>query len=591
MQNHIPARVVGFSIAGHKLSHNLLAIERRPDVGGVISCADFSSLQRLLRVTAYVLRAVNSFKAKNSDSNLPTILTPQEISTAEGHWITHAQKELVLQKDFDTLRCQFGLFLDDKGLWRCGGRLQNASIPFTAKHPVLLPRKHHFTALVVCDAHQRVSHNGVKETLTEVRQRYWVVRGRSLIRAIIHRCTTCKKHEGAPFDSPPPPPLPEFRIKEDPAFTYTGVDFAGPLFVRNVSSSGSSKVWICLFTCLVTRAIHLDIVSDLSTTTFIRCLKRFAARRGLPRKFLSDNGTTFKAAAKFLSVIFKDETVQEHLVNQGIQWIFNIERAPWWGGVFERMVKSTKRCLRKMVGRANLSHDELLTAVVEIEAVINSRPLSYISSTDYEEPLTPSHLVVGRRLLNLPDYLGHVCDPGDEDFEVNTSQLTKRVKHLASVLSHFWKRWRSEYLNELRESHRYSAKKTLCCPSVAKGDVVIVHDDALPRGLWKLGRVQEVLTGRDGLPRAALVRVASRDRQHILLRRPLQLLYPLEIHEAETLEAGSGDTPISIPDVDISTPVEESDVPTLKEPERRPMRGAAKRANEKMRAWTQELQD
>ena len=223
--------------------------------------------------------------------------------------------------------------------------------------------------------------------------------------------------------------------------------------------------------------------------------------------------------------------------------------------------------------------------------MINSRPLSYISSTDYEEPLTHSHLIVGRRLLNLPDYLGHVCDPGDEDFEVNASQLTKRVKHLASVLSHFWKRWRSEYLNELRESHRYSAKKTLCCPSVAKGDVVIVHDDTLPRGLWKLGRVQEVLTGRDGLPRAALVRVASRDRQHILLRRPLQLLYPLEIHEAETLEASSGDTPISIPDVDISTPVEESDVPTLKEPERCPMRGAAKRANEKMRARTQELQD
>ena len=108
-----------------------------------------------------------------------------------------------------------------------------------------------------------------------------------------------------------------------------------------------------------------------------------------------------------------------------------------------------------MVGRTNFSFDELLTAVVEIEAVINSRPLSYISSTDYEEPLTPSHLVVGRRHLNLPDYLGHVCDPGDEDIEVNASQLTKRVKHLATILNHFWRRWRSEYLNELRESHHY----------------------------------------------------------------------------------------------------------------------------------------
>ena len=140
-----------------------------------------------------------------------------------------------------------------------------------------------------------------------------------------------------------------------------------------------------------------------------------------------------------------------------------------------------------MVGRANFSLDELLTAVVEIEAVINCWPLSYLSSSDYNEPLTPSHLVVDQRLLNLPDYLGHICNPGDEDFEVNTSQLTKQVKHLASVLNHFWKGWRLEYLNVLRESHRYSAKKTPSHLSISKVDVVVVHDDALPCGLWKLG--------------------------------------------------------------------------------------------------------
>ena len=257
-----------------KLAHSLLATERKPTVGDVMSCEDFSSFQRLLRVTAYILRAVNRFKAKGKpDPILPITLTPQEIATAEKLWITHAQKDLVVQKDFDALRCQFGLFLDDKGLWRCGGRLQNADIPFAAKHPVLLPRKYSLTALIACNAHLHVDHNGVKETLTELRQRYWVVRGRSLIRAIIHRCTTCKKHEGAPVVGPPPPPLPEFRVKEDPAFTYTGVDFAGPLSVRKGSSGGSRKVWICLFTCLVTRAIHLDIVPDLSATTFIRCLK------------------------------------------------------------------------------------------------------------------------------------------------------------------------------------------------------------------------------------------------------------------------------------------------------------------------------
>ena len=221
---------------------------------------------------------MSRFKAKTSNSNLPSTLTPQEIATAEKLWIVQAQHDLVLQKDFDSLKRQFGLFLDEKGLWRCSGRLQNADLPFTTKHPILLPRKHPYTSLLVDDAHRRVNHNGVKETLTEVRQRYWIVKGWSLVRPAIHRCVTCKKHEGSPFSGPPPPPLPEFRIKEDPAFTYTGVDFAGPLFFRDASSGSSRKVWICLFTCLVTRAVYLDIVSDLSTATFIRCLKRFAAR-------------------------------------------------------------------------------------------------------------------------------------------------------------------------------------------------------------------------------------------------------------------------------------------------------------------------
>jgi len=141
---------------------------------------------------------------------------------------------------------------------------------------------------VVRDAHLHVCHNGVKETLTEVRSRLWIVKAQSLTRAVMHRCKMCKKFEGAPFEDPPPPPLPEFRIKEDPAFTYTGVGFAGPLFARSGYSNGSSKVWICVFTCLVTRATHPDIVCDLSTDIFLPCLKRFAADEAyLARSYLT----------------------------------------------------------------------------------------------------------------------------------------------------------------------------------------------------------------------------------------------------------------------------------------------------------------
>ena len=264
----------------------------------------------------------------------------------------------------------------------------------------------------------------------------------------------------------------------------------------------------------------------------------------------------------------------------------------WWGGVFERMVRSTKRCLRKMIGRASFTRDELLTAVVEIEAVINSRPLSYVSATDVKEPLTPSHLILGRRLLSLPDYLGYSCEPGDEDFEVSASKLTKRMKHFASVFNHFWRRWRSEYLKELRESHHHGAKSTRNT-HITNGEVVIVHDESLPRELWKLGRVQEVIPGADGLPRCALVRVASRDKQHTLLKRPVQLLYPLEISQPEhadnTLECMSsaqpqpGETLVTCESV--AEPVDTC------EPARRPVRAAAKKAAEKRRVWVEELQN
>ena len=145
------------------------------------------------------------------------------------------------------------------------------------------------------DAHERVQHNGVSETLTELRDKYWIVRGRSFVRKILHRCVTCRRFGGKPHNPPPPPPLPAFRVKEAPAFTYTGVDYAGPLLIKSINGSGESKVWICLYTCCIVRAIHLEVVPDLTAQSFIRCFKRFSARRGFPTRMISDNGTTFKA--------------------------------------------------------------------------------------------------------------------------------------------------------------------------------------------------------------------------------------------------------------------------------------------------------
>ena len=362
-----------------KTTHNLVATDAQPTMGKVIDCGRFSSFRRLVRVTAYLLRAVKCFKEKKACTAGP--LSAEELLEAECHWIKDCQVCVGTDK---SLKAQLNLFLDEKGLWRCGGRFAYADLPYATKYPLLLPRKHPLTPLIVTDAHRRVLHNKVRDTLTEVRRKFWILKGRSLVRSLIHRCVICRRVEGKPYPTPPPPPLPLSRVKEDPPFSFTGVDFAGPLMVRK-EDDGQSKVYISLFTCLVTRAVHLDIVGDMTTETFLRCLKRFAARRGLPRKFLSDNGKTFKAASKYLKSVFKDDSVHDHLAENGCEWTFNVEKAPWWGGAFERMVQSTKRCLKKMVGQASLTPDELLTAIVEIESILNSRPLSYISAGDMED--------------------------------------------------------------------------------------------------------------------------------------------------------------------------------------------------------------
>ena len=183
------------------------------------------------------------------------------------------------------------------------------------------------------------------------------------------------------------------------------------------------KTWMCLYTCCVVRAVHLDLVPDLTTPAFLRCFRRFVSRRGLPSQMVSDNCKMFKAAAKAI---------------REVKWIFNVPKAPWWGGFFERLVGCTKRCLRKAIGQAKLSQDELLTVLTEVEMVLNSRPLTVISSEDLEEPLTPSHLIVGRRILNAPDLQ---C-PVPNEFDVSPNVFTKRARYLSTTINQFWQRWK-----------------------------------------------------------------------------------------------------------------------------------------------------
>ena len=419
----------------------LSVIERgEGKIGSIMSIERFSSIEKLITCTAYVILFIDKLKQKSSspdtaagsrEENVIRLSLPESYKArAEILWIQEAQRGSI-KSDW---RAQFMLYLDNEGVCRCGGRLGHSDLPYHTRYPILLPRTHHFSLLVVRRAHQRVIHFGVKDTLTEVRSRYWIPQGQVFVRQYISRCVVCRRYSASSYKPPPPPPLPEFRVQRSFPFSAVGVDYAGPLMIKqdpykkekqNTYVTCNGKAWVCLFTCCVTRAVHIELVTNLSSQSFLGCFKRFISRRGLPSRIISDNGSTFKLASRYLKSILEHPEVQHYMSGINVKWSFNIERAPWWGGFFERMIQLLKKCLRKLVGQAKLTYEELLTGVTEVELILNSRPLSYVTTDDFEEPLTPSHLINGRRLLNLPD---HLCHTEPEEFNPDSSRQVLKQK-------------------------------------------------------------------------------------------------------------------------------------------------------------------
>ena len=248
------------------------------DMSQVLSPTRYSSCHRLFRITALVLRFVKRLRGA-SCTHATMQPETEEIAQARLRWIKDMQASLYNHKEFASWKQKFGLFVDDDGVWRCGGRMSNTSLPPCARNPVLLNQSHPLTTLLVLDSHKRVLHNGVRETLAELRSLYWVIRGRQIVKKLLRSCVTCRRHEGTPCQGVPPPPLPAFRVNRSRPFQVTGVDFAGPLYVKTSGASSTTKVWMVLYTCYVTRAVHLDLVPDMTAETFLRSLRRFVARR------------------------------------------------------------------------------------------------------------------------------------------------------------------------------------------------------------------------------------------------------------------------------------------------------------------------
>ena len=553
-------RELSSEVSGVKVLYEAkLAVGESPEGKTPVDLSDikaerFSSLQRLLKVTAWIVRVINKL-TKRSTSATVGPLTPEEIAKAKLLWDTYIQQKrfadtirMIKSGEQFNLKDQLNLMLDQHGVIRCHGRYQNAQLSQGAKYPKLLPRKEYYTQLVIEDSHCNMLHAGVSQTLAEIRQNYWIPKGRSEVRKVLKNCKVCQRTEGGPFKMPKMPPWPKERVMQSAPFEYTGVDYFGPMYVKYYTTESTRgeppvtrKVWICLFTCFAVRAIHLELAEDMTAEEFLLCLRRFIARRGKPKQILSDNAKHFKTASKVLDDIWKSviisDKVDEFSTSKGIQWKYIVELAPWMGGLYERLVGLTKRALRKAIGNQCLTEKQLVTVLTEVESVINSRPLVYVDDDiNSSIIITPSSFLSLNHQHFIPDYTAEA----DTEFQVSQTrdtshQILERWKTGQKYLNQFWQIWNREYLLSLRERNQSMLKQprkgTLQIPQV--GDIVLIKEN-LPRGQWKVGRISRLVEGKDNVIRSAKVMLPSKRCLH----RALKLLYPIECPDTEIKDSG-----------------------------------------------------
>ena len=453
----------------------------------------FGSIHRLVRTIAWIIRFAQNCRLKTSRNLRP--LSTEELEEAELRAIRNEQKDH-FPSEFESLSS--GRPLPNRSplsrlnpVWDSTSQMLVSVGRERPQAPlILLPKSSHLSVLFMRRAHEQTLHSGPDQTLAKTREKFWIVHGRRVAKGVVHDCLICRRFS-APSYAQVEAALPLSRTSQARPFSIIGVDFAGPLYVK-----GQHKSYVALFTCAVIRAVHLELVEDLTTQTFLLAFRRFEARRGEVQAVYSDNALTFRKAARLLP---------------RVHWMFIPDRSPWWGGFYERLVRSIKNPLRKTLGRSLASFRELETVLVEVEGVLNSRPLTLVSDLrDDEEPLTPNHFIRPSSLT-----------PQDsQNSKSDAPLLAKMWRNHQRLLTHWWKRWHSEYLTSLHQWHSHQKKGIL--PS--KGDVILVEVEGQPRVKWPLGRVHDVITGTDGVPRAAFVKVGDS-----IIRRPSKRLFPLEV--------------------------------------------------------------
>ncbi|XP_062703000.1 uncharacterized protein LOC134285705 [Aedes albopictus] len=505
-------------------STNTADLELRPSVmshfqarNSVINVEEYSSWDRIIKVVALLHRFASNCQLKIQRK--PIMIGPvsnSEFKVAESYLLRQAQHETFPDEIAHLTRSQENVeppvstipkssplyrkspWLDKYGILRMRGRITACDYATEdAKHPIILPRDHHTTKLIVTHYHQKFHHQNHETVINEIRQKFSIPQLRSTYTKARNNCQRCKNDRAVPR-VPIMADLPAARLDAfTRPFTHVGVDMFGPYEV--IVGRRVEKRWGMLATCLTIRAIHIEVVHSLSTDSCIMALRNFISRRGKPRTFYSDRGTNFVGARRVLQEtegVVNEEKLMKEFVDTETSWTFLPPVSPHMGGSWERLIGSVKKNLMAILPTRKLTDEVLRNLLTEIESTVNSRPLTHVPVDDDSAPaLTPNHFLLGSSNGSKP-----LCNADDSGSTLRQTWLLSQVQ-----ANRFWKRWVTDYLPEItRRTKWFVHTKPL-----EINDVVVIVDPKSPRNCWPKGRIINVQPGRDGQPRSATVRTAT----------------------------------------------------------------------------------
>ncbi|XP_075170111.1 uncharacterized protein LOC142242417 [Haematobia irritans] len=494
---------------------NLLV--RAAKLNMVLWIESHSNVDKLLRMVTLIRFAFKKYMPDNAvlnDNLARVVFVLQQYYFQEEFSVLSKQKDVPFNSKYKAL----SLFMENEGnvpLIRVGGRLMNANIPYDSKHQILLPTESEFVKTYVRHIHRHHYHASTQTLMALIRQQFWIPNARKIIRTVVGACLHCYRYRPK-LCNQIMGDLPVARVSMARPFTVSGVDFCGP-FTTTVNLRGcrTTKSYVAVFICFCTKAVHLE-VSDLTAKAFVAALKRFVARRGLCAQLFCDNATNFVGARREMKEMrqrFFDQQVQNKISTycetKSIAFHHIPPRSPHFGGLWEAAVKSAKYHLNRVFGEALLTFEELATVVTEIEAILNSRPLTTMSNDPNDEGvLTPGHFLTGGPIASLAEPVYDAKDWSHRD----------RWLRVTAIQQHFWRRWSMEYLHELQQKVKWTKKQN----NLVTDELVLVAEDNLPPRQWLMGRVVNVIKDTKGVVRVADVRTKNG-----IIRRAVHKLAPV----------------------------------------------------------------